>query len=63
MRTAGGAAVAGDAGGVPVPLKEVERRAIVAALQHCGGDKAKTARALGISRTALYEKLKRFDLG
>ncbi|MGB3967889.1 MAG: sigma-54-dependent Fis family transcriptional regulator, partial [Planctomycetota bacterium] len=44
-------------------MKEAERRAIVAALQACGGDKAKSARALGISRTALYEKLKRFGLG
>jgi len=42
-----------------ITLKEAERRAIAAALAACGGDKAKTARALGISRTALYEKLKR----
>ncbi|MEO6594815.1 MAG: sigma 54-interacting transcriptional regulator, partial [Planctomycetota bacterium] len=45
-----------------VTLKEVERRAIVAALQACSGDKAKSARALGISRTALYEKIKRHGL-
>ncbi|MBL9079072.1 MAG: sigma 54-interacting transcriptional regulator [Planctomycetes bacterium] len=44
-------------------LREAERRAIVAAMQACGGDKAKTARALGISRTALYDKLKRYELG
>ena len=49
--------------GTILTLKEVERRAIIAALQSCGGDKAKTARALDISRTALYEKLKRFGLG
>ncbi|MBL8748886.1 MAG: sigma 54-interacting transcriptional regulator [Planctomycetes bacterium] len=46
-----------------VTLKEAERRAIVAAMQACGGDKAKTARALEISRTALYEKLKRHGAG
>jgi transcriptional regulator with GAF, ATPase, and Fis domain/tetratricopeptide (TPR) repeat protein len=57
--TVGAAAVAGEI----LTLKEAERRAIVAALQSCGGDKAKTARVLGISRTALYEKLKRFELG
>jgi len=61
---AGGGGSAGGGGESPaVPvrtLKEVERLTIVAALQACGGDKAKTARALGISRTALYEKLKRF---
>ncbi|MBL8729619.1 MAG: sigma 54-interacting transcriptional regulator [Planctomycetes bacterium] len=45
-----------------VTLKEAERRAMIAALQACGGDKAKTARALGISRTALYDKIKRHGL-
>jgi transcriptional regulator with GAF, ATPase, and Fis domain len=45
-----------------VTMKEAERRAIIAALQACGGDKAKTARALGISRTALYDKIKRYGL-
>jgi DNA-binding NtrC family response regulator len=45
-----------------VTLKEAERRAIVVAMQACGGDKAKTARVLEISRTALYEKLKRLGL-
>jgi two-component system response regulator HydG len=45
-----------------ITLKEAERRAIIAALQECGGDKAKTARALGISRTALYDKIKRHGL-
>ncbi len=58
---------AGDAA-VPAPppivtLKEAERRAIVAALQACGGDKAQTARTLGISRSALYQKLERHGLG
>jgi two-component system response regulator HydG len=43
-------------------LKEAERRALVAALQACGGDKARTARALGISRSALYQKLERHGL-
>ncbi|HEB51839.1 MAG TPA: sigma-54-dependent Fis family transcriptional regulator, partial [bacterium] len=50
------------ASGEILPLKEVERRAIAAALSACGGDKAKAARALGISRTALYDKLKRHGL-
>ena len=43
-------------------LKAAERRAMIVALQSCGGDKAKTARVLGTSRTALYEKLKRHGL-
>jgi transcriptional regulator with GAF, ATPase, and Fis domain len=58
----GGDAGAGDGATPIVTLKEAERRAIVAALQRCGGDKANTARALGISRTALYEKIKRHGL-
>jgi transcriptional regulator with GAF, ATPase, and Fis domain len=45
-----------------VTLKEAERRALLAALQACGGDKAKAARRLEISRTALYEKIKRHGL-
>ncbi len=53
----------GTAPDAVVTLKEAERRAIVAAMQACGGDKAKTARALEISRTALYDKLKRHGLG
>jgi transcriptional regulator with GAF, ATPase, and Fis domain/tetratricopeptide (TPR) repeat protein len=46
-----------------VTLREAERRAILAAMQASGGDKTKAARLLDISRTALYEKLKRFELG
>jgi DNA-binding NtrC family response regulator len=44
-------------------LQEAERLAILAALQHCDGDKAEAARVLGISRTALYDKLRRHGLG
>ena len=69
-RSAGAGAPRSDGavgGTEPLPpvmtLKEAERRAILAALQACGGDKAKSARTLEISRTALYEKLKRFGLG
>lgn len=50
------------AGSAPLTLEEAERRAIVAALQHCRGDKAKAARTLGISRSTLYEKLRRHGL-
>jgi transcriptional regulator with GAF, ATPase, and Fis domain len=58
-----GAGTGASALGEILTLKEAERRAIIAAMQFCGGDKAKTARILEISRTALYEKLKRFELG
>lgn len=46
-----------------ISLSEAERRTIVAALHHCNGDKSATARLLDISRTALYEKLKRYEIG
>ena len=59
----GAATATPTAPGEVLPLKEVERRAIVAALQVFDGDKAKTARGLGISRTALYDKIKRYGLG
>lgn len=43
-------------------LKEAEKRAIAAAMAHNRGDKTKAAKILGISRTALYDKLKRHGL-
>lgn len=38
-------------------VAEVERRAITAALQACGGNKVAAARMLGIARATLYERL------
>ena len=59
---AGGGAGASAAGSWPVlTLAEAEVRTIRAALQSTGGDKTKAAKVLGISRTALYEKLKRSE--
>lgn len=47
----------------PVPLSktlfEAEQKAINEALFYTGGNKSKTAKLLGISRTALYEKIAR----
>jgi transcriptional regulator with PAS, ATPase and Fis domain len=40
-----------------VPLKELERRAILHALRETAGDKLATARLLGIGKTTLYRKL------
>ena len=44
-----------------ISLAEAEARTIKSALTHTGGDKTKAARVLDISRTALYEKLKRIE--
>jgi two-component system response regulator HydG len=43
-----------------VPLKEIERRAIVRAIEKTGGDKLSAARQLGIGKTTLYRKLKAY---
>jgi DNA-binding NtrC family response regulator len=44
-----------------MPLIEVERRAILRALEHAKGDRSKAAAMLQIGRTTLYRKLK--DIG
>ena len=43
-------------------LKDLERNHIIQTLQRCDGHKSETARALGIDRKTLREKLKRYDL-
>jgi DNA-binding NtrC family response regulator len=52
------------AGGLPVviPLPELERRAIMNALEYTKGDRAVAAHLLGIGRTTLYRKLKEYQL-
>ncbi|MEW6109461.1 MAG: sigma-54 dependent transcriptional regulator [Nitrospirota bacterium] len=44
------------------PLKDMQLQAIKDALTECNGNKAKTARILGISRKALYKKLEEIQL-
>ena len=44
-----------------VPLAELERRAIVDALQYTRGDRNAAAVLLGIGRTTLYRKLKEYE--
>jgi DNA-binding NtrC family response regulator len=43
-------------------LADAERRAIVDALAVSGGQKAAAARKLGVSRSQLYEKLRRHNI-
>jgi transcriptional regulator with PAS, ATPase and Fis domain len=43
-----------------VPLEELERRAILHALQETGGDRIAAAHQLGIGKTKLYRKLKEY---
>jgi DNA-binding NtrC family response regulator len=52
-----------DLGADTQPLSDVEREAIVRALQRAGGNKKAAATMLGVSRRALYRRLERLDLG
>jgi len=45
-----------------VPLIEIERRAIVHALEFTKGDRMMAAHLLGIGRTTLYRKLKEYRM-
>ncbi|HEX4786775.1 MAG TPA: helix-turn-helix domain-containing protein [Candidatus Sulfotelmatobacter sp.] len=45
-----------------VPLGELERRAIVAALERKHGNVKEASSALGIDRSTLYDKLKRYQI-
>src|SRR5262249_15461208 len=46
-----------EGAGVEGPLDDIERRAILARLEKCGGDKRATAASLGISLKTLYNRL------
>jgi len=46
-----------------IPLAELERRAILQALESTRGDRAMAASLLGIGRTTLYRKLKEYNVG
>ena len=43
-------------------LEGPEKQLIIEALQACNGNRLETARALGINRTSLYHKMKRYGL-
>src|ERR1022692_210202 len=45
-----------------VPFGELERRAIVAALERKHGNVKEASTALGIDRSTLYDKLKRYEI-
>jgi DNA-binding NtrC family response regulator len=56
-------AQAADLAGRELPLAEVEKVVIAAAMARHGGNKSQAARALGISRKLLYSKLREYGLG
>ena len=57
-----GAAARASAPAAPMSLAAMEKSALLAALDRAKGNKAKAAAALGITRTQLYTRLRRFGL-
>ncbi len=49
-------------GSVPMTLEELEKEAIQGALKRLNGNLSKVCRELGIGRTTLYRKLKKYEL-
>jgi two-component system, NtrC family, response regulator AtoC len=49
-------------GHVPAQLQQIERAAVIAALEACGGNQTQAARRLGMSRRSLIYKMERFGL-
>jgi two-component system response regulator HydG len=45
-----------------VPLAEVEKRAILHAIERCGGSVSKAAEALGVSKVTIYAKLRSWGM-
>jgi transcriptional regulator of acetoin/glycerol metabolism len=45
-----------------VPLREVEKMAILQTLEACRGNRAEAARRLGISKKGIYIKMRRLGL-
>ena len=52
----------GEMGLAGFTLAEIERSAIIETMQACGGNKAKTARKLGVSEKTVYNKIKQYNL-
>jgi transcriptional regulator with GAF, ATPase, and Fis domain len=48
--------------GLPEELSDMERERLVAALAQCRGNKAQAARLLGLPRSTLFSKLRKFGL-
>ncbi|RMH04924.1 MAG: sigma-54-dependent Fis family transcriptional regulator [Planctomycetota bacterium] len=60
---AGGGGGPAPVPGGPISLAELERRHIAATLTGCAGNVSEAARVLGIDRSTLYAKMRRYGLG
>jgi len=56
------ALTSGGAAGPPAPLEAVEREHIVVALRHTRGNKRRAAQLLGIARSTLIQKVRRYQI-
>lgn len=52
----------GDSTGVPDSLEVVEKRQIAAMLHHTGGNRRRAAQLLGLARSTLLAKIRRYGL-
>lgn len=52
----------GESAPPPEPLDAVERRQIAAMLRHTGGNRRKAAQLLGLARSTLLAKIRRYHL-
>ena len=43
-----------------IPLREIQRRHILAVLEMCGGNRTEAARILGVDLKTLYRKLQKW---
>ena len=46
----------------PISLQLFEKKAIMRALEHCGGDRLSAAKLLGVGKSTIYRKLKEYDI-
>jgi transcriptional regulator of acetoin/glycerol metabolism len=53
---------AGPQKSMVIPLAEMEKQAIIHALEYTKGDRVMASHLLGIGRTTLYRKLKEYGL-
>lgn len=54
--------VPGSANSLKTAMVEPERQIILNTLEQCGWNRQKTAASLGINRTTLYKKMKKYDI-
>ena len=54
--------ISGDVPGILGSLEEVEKKVIAETLKKCKGNRSLAARRLGIGRSSLWRKIKKYEL-